>query len=219
MTAPPSVNTGFVFARPHLSISAVFNATVERILERLRGPPLLYKGPHNELLSLRVWPQDVVNEVIHESAHRPTIWPEDECHQMDPSCQHSMHATIRSRMQRELVTPYWWVAEHPTASGSRWVASPLPQSEGEGQCQDNDAVLVAWTSLPRGARVATMPRSIVGRACANRLSDSSLRENRRLLVDLMLKKPAMSCESYGVGLLNQSVSHVQFTSTFTRTLL
>lgn len=95
-TAPPMLNTGVVYARAHAAVTRVFNSTVEVILRRLQAAPLTDES--GKVLVTRVWPQDVVNEVVAGLAQRPRLGlmggggGQAACHAMDAACQPLLHA-------------------------------------------------------------------------------------------------------------------------------
>ncbi|KAL1503870.1 hypothetical protein AB1Y20_012334 [Prymnesium parvum] len=209
-TPPPSLNTGFVYARAHPAVAEVFNATIRRILARIRAPPQL--GRRGEVLLTRVWPQDVLNEVVHARAAAPAAAAAAaDCHADDASCQPRMHASLRARVTAEPQVPMWWVGEAARAARGAWQAAHAPRDDGA--CAPH-AALVAWSELPGGATVAAAPRSAVGRVCGTR--HVPLTQAGFSLQELVSTQPALACDAYGGQLLRQEVSHMQFTSMTTR---
>ena len=90
VTAAPSLNTGFVYARARRTDAAqLFNATVATVLARLRQAPVYDR--RGTVHQARLWPQAVMNEVVFQRARQPLGWPASRlgglCHPMDADCQ------------------------------------------------------------------------------------------------------------------------------------
>ena len=148
VTAAPAINTGFVYARArHRRTGAgtgeaarLFNMTVHTILTRLSGPAI--KDERGAVHTQRLWPQDVVNELVFREARLPrrahalkalghTLAM--KCHPKDIDCmrwnQMKLANAAGVRMPKT-----WWVQE-PRKS-SVWLASAAAfnRSVAAGYC-------------------------------------------------------------------------------------
>jgi hypothetical protein len=134
VTAAPGLNTGFVFARGATGTrgAALFNATVNTILERLRSAPI--RDTRGVVHKGRLWPQAVMNEVVSRHARLPSIWSSGAsslaangdggvatgCHPHDVECQPWKLPPVPDPLG-VLMPRAWWVQTPRTHSV--WLAS------------------------------------------------------------------------------------------------
>ena len=228
VTPAPLLNTGFVYVRasaaPVGAQQRVFSRSVDKILQRLQGPPA--RTPTGAVDPHAVWAQDVVNEATEEMAELPVGWPRS-CHRKDTACatralgaQDAKDAKRRWWLRRRRTSA--WLASRPVSPQD--VAERAARNRGAASCEDApprspEQQLVAWTELhapapasgalpPPPRTLAALPRVAVGRMCGARIAV----QPRWLHVAAPLPCSALSA----AAALGQEVGHMQFTSAETR---
>ena len=139
VTAAPSLNTGFVFARAAAGARAagLFNATVQTILRRLTHAP--FRDPKGVIHQGRLWPQAVMNEQVFERAGLPEWFSHARaqhegarvhagCHPLDVDCQPFVTPHTPDPLG-VLMPRAWWVTTPRTHSV--WLASEWQAGTGQ----------------------------------------------------------------------------------------
>ena len=139
VTAAPSLNTGFVFARAAAGARAagLFNATVQTILRRLTHAP--FRDPKGVIHQGRLWPQAVMNEQVFERAGLPEWFSHARaqhegarvhagCHPLDVDCQPFVTPHVPDPLG-VLMPRAWWVTTPRTHSV--WLASEWQAGTGQ----------------------------------------------------------------------------------------
>ena len=140
MTPAPLLNTGFVYVRasaaPVGAQQRVFSRSVDKILQRLQGPPA--RTPTGAVDPHAVWAQDVVNEATEEMAELPVGWPRS-CHRKDTACatralgaQDAKDAKRRWWLRRRRTSA--WLASRPVSPQD--VAERAARNRGAASCED-----------------------------------------------------------------------------------
>ena len=165
VTAAPSLNTGFVFARASAGAraAALFNATVQTILRRLTSPAV--RDSRGVIHQGRLWPQAVMNEMVFDRAALPAAWAaHGRAHAAKHEGRHEGKHESKHEGKREVRS----AGCHPhDVDCQPYVVPKVPDPLG---------VLVPrawWVHTPRVHSVwlASEARQMAGRSCVSSLSD------------------------------------------------
>ena len=129
VTAAPSVNTGFVWARAgKASTAQLFNRTVNTIVTRMQQPQIRdHKG---NIHTGQLWPQAVMNQVVFRYARLPArgaavgggAHVRARCHQRDSDCQTQGIPKVAGA-DGVFMPISWWIS--PPRNSSVWLASAV----------------------------------------------------------------------------------------------
>ena len=232
VTAAPSLNTGFVWARAGKPRTIqLFNETVHTILRRMAEEPI--RDANGLIHQGRLWPQAVMNEVTYRHAKLPKSWAGGRvCHPKDIDCL-PWKLPSKPLADGVMMPMNWWI--DPPREHSVWLASSyngrrIVATSDEGLQSEKEEVyrpysthaftdddlglgehLIAHTELGGGTRLAVLPRPLVGRLCGRRKVPLSA-----LLQTNDTVRPVACTDLTRPTLLGQSVQHLQFTNSFTR---
>ena len=180
-TPAPMINTAFCHARASAVTAALFGRVASTIIDRLGNPPPQGKAAR-VAHAVRLWEQDVINEVVFNMSRLPlngsSSVTAQGCHLSDQECRqgepkrvkrtHSPSPGQQLPVKSATLPPRWWASVGPRTSGV-WLAEALRLSAGECDWQRRE--LIARTELVsegRSAHLGILPRSVIGRLCARR---------------------------------------------------